>query len=119
MLAINLILFLSLLFPLSFYSQVQGDGGVPKTFKKTSNYKTVDTWKFETPDLDLLKQEDEQYDVSGERPWRFGHNNYTALNIQNSGTWMELKNGGRIWLLVLTCEDLKCFLPNVNTSGAG
>jgi hypothetical protein len=102
---INSILFLSLLFPLSFFSQVQGDGGVPKTFKTISNYKTIDTWKFETPDLVALKQEDELYDSSGERPWRFGHNNYTELNIQNSGTWMDLKNGGRIWQLVLTCED--------------
>ena len=101
---INSILFFALLFPLSFFSQVQGDGGVPKTFKKKSNYKTIDTWLFETPDLVSLKQEDDHYDGSGDRPWRFGYNNYTELNLQNSGTWMDLKNGGRIWQLVLTCK---------------
>ena len=102
---INSILFFSLFFPFSIFAQVQGDGGVPKTFKKTSNYKTIDTWFFETPDLVALKQEDDQYDNSGDRPWRFGYNNYTELNLNNSGTWLDLKNGGRIWQLVLTCEN--------------
>jgi len=102
---INSILFFSLFFPFSIFAQVQGDGGVPKTFKKISNYKTIDTWFFETPDLVALKQEDDQYDNSGDRPWRFGYNNYTELNLNNSGTWLDLKNGGRIWQLVLTCEN--------------
>ena len=96
---------LFLIFPFAFFSQIQGDGGVPKTFKSIKDYKTIDTWVFSTPDLVALKQEDELYDDSGERPWRFGHNNYTELNLDNSGTWKELANGDKIWQLVLTCEE--------------
>ena len=96
---------LFLTFPFAFFSQIQGDGGVPKTFKSIKDYKTIDTWLFSTPDLVALKQEDELYDDSGERPWRFGHNNYTELNLNNSGTWKELANGDKIWQLVLTCEE--------------
>ena len=57
-----ILLFLS---PFAFYSQIQGDGGVPKTFKSIKDYKTIDTWVFSTPDLASLKQEDAVYDDSG------------------------------------------------------
>jgi len=103
--------------PFSFFSQIQGDGGVPKTYKSINNYKTIDTWVFSTPDLVSLKQEDDLYDDSGERPWRFGHNNYTELNIANSGSWINLENGDKIWQLILTCEEaLTVNLTFTNTS---
>ena len=103
--------------PFYFFSQIQGDGGVPKTYKTINNYKTIDTWEFSTPDLVSLKQEDELYDNSGERPWRFGHNNYTELNLANSGSWIDLSNGDKIWQLVLTCEEaLTVNLTFTNTS---
>jgi hypothetical protein len=108
---------LILLTPFTILSQIQGDGGVPKTYKTINNYKTIDTWVFSTPDLVSLKQEDALYDDSGERPWRFGHNNYTELNLQNSGSWIELSNGDKIWQLVLTCEEaLTVNLTFTNTS---
>ena len=94
-----------LCFPFAFISQIQGDGSLPKTYKTINNYKTIDTWVFSTPDLVALKQEDDLYDNSGDRPWRFGHNNYTELNLDNCGTWKNLPNGDRVWQLVLTCEQ--------------
>ena len=109
-----ILLFLS---PCAFYSQIQGDGGVPKTFKSIKDYKTIDAWVFSTPDLASLKQEDAIYDDSGDRPWRFGHNNYTELNLDNSGTWKEFANGDKIWQLILTCEEaLTVNLSFTNTS---
>lgn len=110
-------LFLLSLSPFAFYSQIQGDGGVPKTYKSIKDYKTIDTWLFSTPDLASLKQEDELYDNSGDRPWRFGHNNHTELNLDNSGTWKVFANGDKIWQLVLTCEEaLTINLSFTNTS---
>ena len=110
-------LFLLFLSPFAFYSQIQGDGGVPKTFKSIKDYKTIDTWVFSTPDLASLKQEDAVYDDAGDRPWRFGHNNYTELNLDNSGTWKEFSNGDKVWQLVLTCEEaLTVNLSFTNTS---
>ena len=68
-----------LCFPFALISQIQGDGSLPKTYKTNNNYKTIDTWVFSTPDLVALKQEDDLYDNIGDRPWRFGHNNYCLL----------------------------------------
>ena len=114
---IQSILLFSLFLPCALLSQIQGDGGVPKTHKTINNYKTIDTWVFSTPDLVSLKEEDDLYDNSGERPWRFGHNNYTELNLTNSGSWIERSNGSKIWQLVLTCEEaLTVNLTFTNTS---
>ena len=43
--------------------------------------------------------------ITAEEPWRFGHNNYTELNLDNCGTWKNLANGDQVWQLVLTCEQ--------------
>lgn len=87
------------------FTQVQGDGGLPKTFKNTLNTKDIDSWLFEKPDITALQAEDEINDPKGNSPWRFGHNNYTSLNLSNSGTWMTTANGSQIWQLLLTCEE--------------
>jgi hypothetical protein len=61
--------------------------------------------KFKTPDLEILRVEDEINDNTGSAPWRFGYNNYTSLNMENSGSWYDLPDGSRIWSLVITCKD--------------
>ena len=87
------------------FAQVQGDGGFPKTFKNNLNTKDIETWLFEKPDIAALQAEDLLNDPKGNAPWRFGHNNYTSLNLNNSGTWIETASGAQIWQLVLTCEE--------------
>lgn len=98
-------LFLSLFSIIGFTQNIQGDGGLPKTFKQTLNTKDIDTWVFETPDISSLQAEDAINDPKGIAPWRFGYNNYTDLNLNNSGTWLETSNGSKIWRIVLSCED--------------
>ena len=98
-------LFLSLFSLIGFTQNIQGDGGLPKTFKQTLNTKDIDTWVFETPDISSLQAEDAINDPKGTAPWRFGYNNYTELNLSNSGTWMETPNGSKIWRIVLSCEE--------------
>lgn len=98
-------LFLSLFSLIGFTQNIQGDGGLPKTFKQTLNTKDIDTWVFETPDISSLQAEDAINDPKGTAPWRFGYNNYTDLNLSNSGTWMETPNGSKIWRVVLSCEE--------------
>ena len=87
------------------FAQVQGDGGFPKTFKNKLNTKDIETWLFEKPDIAALQAEDLLNDPKGSAPWRFGHNNYTSLNLNNSGTWIGTASGAQIWQLVLTCEE--------------
>ena len=99
-------LFLTCLVSGSFFAQtIQGDGGVPKTYKQTLNTKDLDTWVFDKPDITALQAEDAINDPKGEAPWRFGHNNYTELNLNNSGSWIETVNGSKIWRVVVSCEE--------------
>ena len=87
------------------YGQKQGNGGIPKSFKYEQLYKNIDQRTFSSPDIASLKAEDAQVDNTGTAPWRFGYNNFTNLNLTNSGSWFELDNGDRIWFLKLTCEQ--------------
>jgi len=98
-------LFLTLAAFYGLTQNIQGDGGLPKTFKQTLNTKDLDTWVFETPDVASLLAEDAIIDPKGDSPWRFGHNNYTSLNLNNSGSWIETSNGSKIWRVVISCEE--------------
>jgi hypothetical protein len=93
-----------LLLSLVIFSQ-QGDGGFPKTFKEVIDYNKIDKRVFDEPNIAALKIEDSLTDNSGTAPWRFGFNNNTNINISNSGTWINLPNGDRIWQLVVVCKN--------------
>ncbi|MEN9744150.1 MAG: hypothetical protein RLZZ65_1955 [Bacteroidota bacterium] len=86
------------------YAQIQGNGGVPVSQKQTIDRKLIQQWVFEQPDIAALQAEDAQTDDKGVAPWRFGFNNYTNLNTNNSGTWFELPNGAKLWMLELKCK---------------
>jgi hypothetical protein len=93
-----------LLLSIVTFSQ-QGDGGFPKTFKEVIDYNKIDKRVFDEPNIAALKIEDSLTDNSGTAPWRFGFNNNTNINISNSGTWINLPNGDKIWQLVVVCKN--------------
>jgi hypothetical protein len=97
--------FLLLIFFGSAYAQVQGLGGVPKSTKLFVDQKSIQQWLFAEPDIAQLQAEDALTDEQGLAPWRFGYNNYTNLNNTNSGQWVELANGARIWMLRVKCQN--------------
>ena len=92
-----------LCFSFLFFAQ-QGDGGKPKG-SKTINLKTIDKRVFSEPDIEQLRTEDVVNDAAGIGPWRFGFNNKTNLNTSNSGTWVILPNGDKIWFLQVECTN--------------
>lgn len=100
----SFLLLFFLLLSLVTFSQ-QGDGGLPKTFKEVIDYNKIDMRVFDEPNITDLKIEDSLTDNSGTAPWRFGFNNNTNINISNSGTWINLPNGDRIWQLVVVCKN--------------
>lgn len=56
------------------------------------------------PELDMAQiekedEEDARYDV----PPRFGYKHKVNYNLKNSGTWYELPNGDKLWLLNVVC----------------
>ena len=73
----------------------QGNGGRPKSYKLDELPK-LDAVTFARPNMDVLRSEDEVTDQTGNGPWRFGFNNYTSLNLSNSGTWFEMTDGSRL-----------------------
>lgn len=87
------------------FAQMQGDGGEPHTQASIAKSILFEQRVFAKPDLKALREEDAIVDASKSGPWRFGYNHYTDLNLQNSGTWTELANGGKIWQLALSCEE--------------
>jgi lysyl endopeptidase len=100
----QLLLIATVLFSGGLFAQ-QGDGGTPRGEKLSGFYKNVHTWRFDQPDVEALRAEDAEIDDTGTAPWRFGFNNYTNLGLNNSGTWHELSNGDKIWLLKIVCEN--------------
>lgn len=84
----------------------QGDGGFPKSHKlPAQELKQVQKQIFSEPNIAALRSEDAETDGKGIAPWRFGYNNHTQLNTENAGSWIELADGGKIWLLSITCEN--------------
>ena len=89
----------------SFFAQKQGDGGLPKGLKRNELLKSIDKRHFSEPHITALRAEDALVDNTGTAPWRFGYNNYTQLDLQNAGSWIELPNGDKLWLLEINCEN--------------
>ena len=88
-----------------FFAQIQGKGGVPTTNKLVLDQKAIEQWLFEQPNIAALQAEDVLIDDQGIAPWRFGFNNYTNLNTTNAGSWFDLPNGGRLWILHVKCKQ--------------
>lgn len=87
------------------FSQIQGKGGLPTSTKLVLNDKLIEQWIYTQPDIAALQAEDASTDDQGTAPWRFGYNNYTNLNTTNAGSWFDLPNGARLWLLRVKCEQ--------------
>lgn len=87
------------------FSQIQGKGGLPTSTKLVLNDKVIEQWIYTQPDITALQAEDASTDDQGIAPWRFGYNNYTNLNTTNAGSWLDLPNGARLWLLRVKCEQ--------------
>lgn len=96
------------------FSQIQGDGGMPVS----SHYSVVsnqDHVVFQQPNIKKLRAEDLLTDAKGDGPWRFGFNNLVDLNLENSGEWVELSNGGKLWTIQLEC--LNALTVNLTLEG--
>lgn len=93
------------LFFCTFSFSQQGDGGNPKSTDLTLNSADLQEYAFVSPVISVLQAEDLVTDAAGTGPWRFGFNNETNLTMENSGSWVTLPNGAKIWRLRVTCEN--------------
>jgi lysyl endopeptidase len=69
---------------------------IPKSIKKSMN----------DIDMDEIKKQDIADSIAG-RPPRFGYPFLVDYNLTNSGKWVDLENGGRIWFLTIECPKAK------------
>ncbi len=104
------LLIISALF-IGFYSYGQINiGGKPYSFK--NQIKAVKVVENQTPiiefpklDFEKLIKEDEHRESFG--PYRYGKVMKVAYDWNNSGKWIELENGDRIWKLEIHCPLAK------------
>jgi hypothetical protein len=72
----KLIFSISLLFVTGIlFSQIQGNGGIPKGLKQKDLSKKIDHRTLAEPNIEELRAEDNLVDNTGTAPWRFGFNN--------------------------------------------
>ncbi len=95
----SFILFALLISRASFAQLSQS--GMPISFDK--HFQGTALFKFENMpafDLQALIAEDAVNDLS-KGPFRFGFNHFVNYNLNNSGVWTALPDGGRLWQLGL------------------
>ena len=86
------------------------EGGLPTSFAKviypeTSIFDaTYQVHQLMKPDMDAVHLEDEENDGKG-KPYRVGINIPVSYSINNSGTWLDLPNGDKIWRLGIRIPD--------------
>ncbi len=88
------------------YAQ-QGDGGTPKGFKFGPDIRDIDGYVHPQPDVEALLAEDAENDKNGTTFWRFGYHHTTHYTLENSGTWTDLPDGGKLWQLLVKSEGAK------------
>src|SRR5690606_36229068 len=74
-------------------------GGIPPSFGLNSvqNMMEVEVLTLPSPDFEKIRIEDSLEDKIKNIPWRFGVAIEVDINLENSGSWLELPNGDRIW----------------------
>ncbi|MCK4406567.1 MAG: PKD domain-containing protein [Bacteroidales bacterium] len=81
-------------------------GGTPFSFTDKSISDNFEMIELSKPDMELIRLEDEENIQSQfPGPERIGVSIIVNLNPNNSGTWTDLSDGGKIWRLKLRSED--------------
>jgi lysyl endopeptidase len=68
----------------------------------TKNEKSMKS--FASLDMKRVEQEDAEDSRKGIPP-RFGYPHEAGFTLENSGEWVVLANGDRLWRLIITCQD--------------
>lgn len=113
----NYKLFLSSLFVLFVFiinAQIS-EGGTPYTFNNPILKTDINTVDIAKPSQAVINQVN-----NGKGSYKIGHLTSVNLNMQNSGNWQNLPNGGKLWRLKIHSDDAlalaihysSVFIPN-------
>lgn len=87
------------------------EGGLPTTFMKHESVKSAlfveryEIKEVQKPDVAAAQIEDAS--VNSKETYRVGLNTFVDFNMSNSGTWLSLENGDKIWRLGIKSEGAK------------
>jgi hypothetical protein len=87
----------------------QSDSTRLQKFKSRAGLQFYDTQELKPTlmpaiDIDALLNK-EQTDTSGKISIKFGEKIQVLLNMRNSGEWINLKNGAKVWVLKIKSDD--------------
>lgn len=83
-------------------------GGIPYSFsKENKNYikKGIIYKNMPFVNIEKLKKEDEIDDIKGSKPWRFGKNIFTDIDIKKDGVVDVFKDKGKIWRIGVASKN--------------
>jgi PKD repeat protein len=99
-----LLLFIAFYFP-DTAAQIS-QGGTPRSFTRKMDFNEIPVKNPGKIELEKLRAEDEQRRQMGkEFDRRFGYSFLVDWNTGNSGRWVELENGDRLWQLRISCPE--------------
>jgi len=81
-------------------------GGVPESWKYENVEAKIPSYTTQVLNYKKISIEDERDEREG-LPSRFGYKHSVQLDLMNSGLWIDLDNGDRIWQLQVLCPDAK------------
>ena len=89
-------------FHLSSYAQIN-KGGVPFSFSATTLSENYEVINLQPPDIRQFQSEDREND-NNNFPQRIATNIPVNIDINNSGTYEEIDQEGKIWRVKLVCD---------------
>ena len=72
-----------------------------KVFKMNHPITTITLPELDMVQIEKEDREAEEYDM----PIRFGYQHWVNYNLNNSGTWYELPNGDKLWMMNVICPN--------------
>lgn len=101
----------------SLFSQTTNLGGPISWRGKLDPKIQVPKQKMPGFDMATVQAEDAVNDLAKDQPWRFGYKYQTNFSLENSGVWVDLPNGNRVWRLEIIAPGamtMNLLLDNVH-----
>ncbi|MEM6699792.1 MAG: hypothetical protein AAF599_15425, partial [Bacteroidota bacterium] len=74
---------------------------IPYSLQNQLDISNIPVEEMPAIDLEAIQAEDEILDNEPDLPYRFGIEHEVSLDMENSGIWIDLPNGGRLWRLAI------------------
>lgn len=112
MLAIRALILLAVFLPLCVFAQLERSG-TPISWNQELTVPVANEWVGEA-NVELLMEEDAAQGEDRSVPYRFAYAREVSWNMLNSGSWFNLANGDRLWILGIAYEGAQSIAVTFN-----